>query len=142
MSQDHANSVSDVTSVDPGVKDQQLGDVNIEERNDNDEMHIEDISDSPDGSNDDDAAKEDNSDDAAEEDNDADTAEEDNDDDLAEEDKQKCWEMHLQNMELTKEMFNKNWEDHTFQTAFKSHVKRYRKAVTGNSNTFVSYLYT
>ena len=45
-------------------------------------------------------------------------------------------------MELTKEMFNKNWEDHTFQTAFKSHVKRYRKAVTGNPNTFVSYLYT
>ena len=85
---------------------------------------------------------EDNSDDAAEEDNDADMAEEDNDDDLTEEDKEECWEMHLQNMELTKEMFNKNWEDHTFQTAFKSHVKRYRKAVTGNPNTFVSFLYT
>ena len=136
-----SNSVSDVTSVDPGVEDQQLGDVNIEERNDNDEMHIEDRTDSPEDSSND-AAKEDNSDDAAEEDNDADTAEEDNDDDLAEEDKQKCWEMHLQNMELTKEMFNKNWEDHTFQTAFKSHVKRYRKAVTGNPNTFVSFLYT
>ena len=91
---------------------QQLGDVNIEERNDNDEMHIEDRTDSPEDSSND-AAKEDNSDDAAEEDNDADTAEEDNDDDLAEEDKQKCWEMHLQNMELTKKMFNKNWEDHT-----------------------------
>ena len=83
-----------------------------------------------------------NSDDAAEEDYDDDAPEEDYDADAAEEDKQKCWDMHLQNMELTKEMFNKNWEDHTFQTAFKSHVKRYRKAVTGNPNTFVNFLYT
>ena len=46
--------MSDVTSVDPGVEDQQLGDVNIEERNDNADMHIE--------YNSDDAAEEDNDD--------------------------------------------------------------------------------
>ena len=59
-----------------------------------------------------------------------------------EEEKEKYWQMHVKNMELTKQMLDENWHDESFRKAFITFTKRYKKAVTSNQNTFVSSLYT
>ena len=64
------------------------------------------------------------------------------DEDDEDEEKEKFWEMHMQNVQLTKEVVDNNWKDENFKKAFKSYVKKYKTAVTSNPNTFVRQLYT
>ena len=64
------------------------------------------------------------------------------DEDDEDEEKEKFWEMHMQNVQLTKEVVDNNWKDENFKKAFVSYVKKYKTAVTSNPNTFVRQLYT
>jgi len=50
--------------------------------------------------------------------------------------------MHMQSVQLTKEVVDNNWQDENFKKAFISFVKKYKTAVTSNPNTFVRQLYT
>ena len=58
------------------------------------------------------------------------------------EEKEKFWEMHMENVQFTKQMVDNNWKDENFKKAFISFVKKYKTAVTSNPNTFVRNLYT
>ena len=73
---------------------------------------------------------------------DEDHAASDDDEQSEDNEKDKFWEMHMENVQLTKEMVDNNWRDENFKKAFISHVKKYRTAVTSNPNTFVRQLYT